>query len=165
MSTTTAALIADLIFKVEELDRRLANIMRPGTITEVDHDKGLAKVNAGGLKTTWLPWLEQAGSIRSWSPPSVGQQVHVLSPSGEPGQGWIMAAGYSDANPQPHDKGAEHKLQIGAASLLVSAGKIVLTADAIELHSSSLTHNGTNISDSHVHGGVERGSADTDGPH
>ncbi len=54
----------------------------------------------------------------------------------------------------------------GAIKLtIVSAGDIEITAGgAITLASTSLTHNGKNIGETHVHGGVDPGGSNTTGP-
>lgn len=66
-----------------ELSRRLANIVRIGTIHSIDHAAVLVRVQIGKLKTNWLPWLEhRAGQTTTWDPPTVGEQVIVISPSG-----------------------------------------------------------------------------------
>lgn len=54
----------------------------------------------------------------------------------------------------------------GAVKLtIVSAGDIDITAaGAVAIASASLTHNGKNIGDTHVHSGIERGGANTDPP-
>lgn len=154
MSNRMAASINHLINRIEELERRQANLMRPGVVTDVDLAKGLVRVTAGDLKSAWLPWMEQAGSITSWSPPSIGQQIHLFSPSGEPGQGWVLPGGYSDAHGQPHNKGGEYKLR---------ASKIILEADEIELAAkvkvtgAELWHRAKNVGDDHKHTDVEPG--------
>ncbi len=54
----------------------------------------------------------------------------------------------------------------GAIKLtIVSAGDIEITAGGtVAITSASLTHNGKNIGDTHVHGGIVRGGALTDPP-
>ncbi|PJG82125.1 phage baseplate assembly protein V [Caviibacterium pharyngocola] len=67
-----------------DLNRRIENIVRFGTIAEVDHAKRRTKVLSGGIRTDWLPWLEwRAGTTRSWSPPTIGEQCVILAASGE----------------------------------------------------------------------------------
>ncbi|MDE8034643.1 phage baseplate assembly protein V [Actinobacillus equuli subsp. equuli] len=67
-----------------EQERQLTNIVRLGTIAEVDCDKALARVTSGGITTDWLPWLTQrAGTTISWNPPTIGEQCIVLASSGE----------------------------------------------------------------------------------
>lgn len=85
-----------------DLDRRVANIIRYGVIIELDetHDDGpRAKVDLGDDITDWLPWLTlRAGADKDWYAPEPGEQVIVLSPSGEIAQGCILTGIFSDAN-------------------------------------------------------------------
>ncbi|MGX2968012.1 phage baseplate assembly protein V [Ursidibacter sp. B-7004-1] len=67
-----------------ELLRRLDNLLRLGTIAEVDYAKALVKVQSGNILTDWLPWVTfRAGTTQSWSPPTTGEQCLVLAVSGE----------------------------------------------------------------------------------
>lgn len=87
-----------------ELTRRLDNLMRPGTIAAVDHVEARCRVQTGDLLTDWLPWLTQrAGNTRIWSPPTVGEQVMLLSPSGDLGAAWVLPATFRDDHPAPSD--------------------------------------------------------------
>jgi len=130
--------VAELVRGREEVDRRVNNMMRPGRITEVDPAQGLVKVaysqdeEGTDVTSPWIPWTERAGAIKTWSPPSVGEQVNMFSPSGDIStHSWIMHGGFSDANQQPHDKGAEHKMTIGGASILVTGDKITISCAEI----------------------------------
>jgi len=83
-----------------ELLRRLENLLRQGTIQAVDHDGVRVRVQSGDIRTNWLPWFERrAGSVRSWSPPSVGEQCLVLSPGGDLANGMVLVGLNSDSNP------------------------------------------------------------------
>lgn len=67
-----------------ELLRRLDNLLRLGTIAEVDHAKALVKVQSGNILTDWLPWLTfRAGTSQTWSPPTINEQCLILAVSGE----------------------------------------------------------------------------------
>ena len=67
-----------------DLNRRIENIVRLGTIAEVDFAHAKAKVKSGGILTDWLPWVTaRAGNVRTWSAPSVGEQCVILASSGE----------------------------------------------------------------------------------
>lgn len=67
-----------------DLNRRIENIIRFGTIAEVDFANAKAKVKSGGILTDWLPWLTaRAGNVRTWCPPSIGEQCVILAASGE----------------------------------------------------------------------------------
>lgn len=86
-----------------ELDRRLANIVRIGTIAELDEANAQVKVKIDDeLTTTWLPWVTaRAGNTRTWSAPRVGEQVVLMSPSGELDQGVVLPSIYQDSFAAP----------------------------------------------------------------
>lgn len=89
-------------FATADIERRLANLIKVGTVEEVDHDKKLARVRFGGNLTTYLPWaVHRAGGDRTWWPHEVGEQVVVLSPSGDLTQGIILFSLYSSSAPAP----------------------------------------------------------------
>jgi len=47
----------------------------------------------GRIVTRWLPWIERTAKIdRTWSPPEVGEQVLLLSPSGDHAQAVVLPA-------------------------------------------------------------------------
>ncbi|MBX9612427.1 MAG: phage baseplate assembly protein V [Burkholderiales bacterium] len=95
-----------------ELLRRLENLLRPGTIHAVDHRGGLVRVASGDLITNWLPWIERrAGNVRTWAPPSVGEQCLVLSPGGDIASGMVLTGLYSDGHPAPAESPALHRTQ------------------------------------------------------
>lgn len=92
-----------------ELSRRLESLIRSGTISAVDHGKALCRVHTGQLETDWLPWLERrAGATRSWNPPTEGEQVVLLCPSGDPASGFVLLGLYADANPAPDSSPDTH---------------------------------------------------------
>jgi phage baseplate assembly protein V len=94
---------------IAELSRRLENLIRIGTVAEVDHANALVRVDTGGLRTAWLPWFEhRAGNTRSWDPFTVGEQVMILSPSGEPAAGIVLAGIYQTAHGAPSASASEH---------------------------------------------------------
>src|SRR5690554_6174321 len=85
-----------------ELLRLIHNLIRLGTIAEVDHSRARVRVQSGTLLTNWLPWIEaRAGTTRTWSPPTVGEQVVVLSPGGDPAAGIVLTGLYQQAHPAP----------------------------------------------------------------
>jgi len=147
-----------------ELERRLDNLIRLGTVAEVDHAHALCRVQTGGILTTWLPWAPlRAGNTRTWCPPTVGEQVIVLSPSGEPGAGIVLTAVYTAAHDQPSNSPDDHvrlwpdgaierynhakstysldvpvsgliKIQIGPSSIEMDSNGVRVTAPRIDLN-------------------------------
>src|SRR5690625_1890040 len=76
----------------EELARLLNNLLRIGTVSAVDAKARAVRVRDGEIETDWLRWLEvRAGSTTDWDPPTLGEQVIVLSPGGDLGAGVVLA--------------------------------------------------------------------------
>ena len=128
-STDLADLIANMERRIEQLDRRLNNIVREARVTEVDLERGLVKVEAHELVSAWSPWVEHAGAIRSWTPPSVGQRVMLMSPSGEPGQGIVYAGGYSDQFAAPSNDADAHIIKVGELTLTWRKDKAIINLE------------------------------------
>lgn len=100
-------------FRSPEAARRLANAVLIGTVAEVDLAAARVIVEIeDGWSTAPLPWIEvAAGRLRTWSPPAEGEQVTVLSPSGEPGAGVVLRGLPSDAFPPPANSADLTRLQ------------------------------------------------------
>lgn len=84
-----------------DLSRRIESLIRSGTVAEVDTGSPTrlprCRVRTGGLLTDWLHWTSRrTGSTRVWDPITIGEQVLVLSPSGDPAQGFVIAGLYSN---------------------------------------------------------------------
>ncbi len=93
---------------LSDLLRLLQNLIRLGTIAEVKGAK--ARVRLGPTLTTeWLNWATpRAGSTRTWSVPTVGEQVIVLSPGGDLTRGIILPALYSQEFDAPESSPTVH---------------------------------------------------------
>lgn len=145
-----------------EMDRRLANLIRLGTVEQANYETQRIRVRSGDQLTHWIPWLtRRAGQDRDWWAPDMGEQVLVLSPSGDPGQAVAVGAIYQDACPAPADSpdirrtlyedGSEvthnratHHMEIRCVGTLavqaigpitvVSAEKVTVQAPKIELN-------------------------------
>lgn len=188
--------LRSLTFRVAELERRARNRSRIGTVTEVDPQQGLARVQlatgADGtlFMTGWIPWQEQAaGAARTHFPPSVGQQVRVASQSGDLTDAEIEASVPSNINARPSDEGDAYVIidvggariivndgggtvyvSVGASQFTLTDGATVLESPTITLkgtvtvEGAAITHNGVNIGDTHVHGEVMPGPANTGTP-
>lgn len=93
---------------LSDLLRLLQNLIRLGTIAEVNGAK--ARVRLGPTLTTkWLNWATlRAGSTRTWSAPTVGEQVIVFSPGGDLTRGVIVPALYSQEFDAPESSDSIH---------------------------------------------------------
>lgn len=92
-----------------ELTRRVDNLLRLGTIAEVDLARARVRVQPKELKTDGLPWFTlRAGTTQSWSPPTVGEQCIVLSIGGELTMGVVLVGLYTQN--APSQSADEHKM-------------------------------------------------------
>ena len=140
-----------------ELARRLENLIRNGTIAEADYPAARVRVkyaedeNGNDVLTTWLPWsTARAGNDSDWWAPEVGEQVTILSPSGDMALGVVLPSIYQTAHPAPandpnkrrivmsdgavieYDRATHHlkaELPEGATTELVSTGGITAYGD------------------------------------
>lgn len=94
--------------------------------------------------SSYLPWKSMAaGDVRYWRPPSVGEQAMILSPSGLPEQGFVIAGFDTDQYPANDDRknitatdwpdGAREHYDHDAHEYVLSVpagGRIVLTIGA-----------------------------------
>lgn len=92
----------DHAFDLAEAHRRISNIERRGVITAVQGNSARVKLDEG-WETDFLPVRQHHAGARfkSWSSPTVGEQVSVHSLSGEVEAGVIVRGLPSDAQPLP----------------------------------------------------------------
>ncbi|MFV2945256.1 phage baseplate assembly protein V [Pseudomonas japonica] len=92
------------------LSRLLENIVRFGTIAAVQHVPPRVSVKTGDLVTAMLPWLAlRAGADVEWDPPTEGEQVLLISPSGQLANAIVLTGIYSDAIPANGDRAGLHR--------------------------------------------------------
>jgi phage baseplate assembly protein V len=171
--------LAELAGRIADLERRVFGLMRHGTVAAVDAGRGMVRLKlgqstAGGdFLGPWVPYSQIAGAMKAHVPPAVGQQMTLMSPSGDIRQAVALPLTWSEQNESPSSSGEENvvvygdvtikltadalRLDVGAVSLVVSAAGISVTGGRVE-------HDGKNIGSSHIHGGVERGPANTAPP-
>ena len=88
---------------ISDIQRRIANMINMGVIHSVD--AALCRVAIGGDEQNLTPPIKwQAGRAAdesNWSQPDIGEQVLLLSPSGDIGNAVAVLGFYSTANPAP----------------------------------------------------------------
>lgn len=152
--------MADLYRRVAELERRARNRKRTGKVIEVDHARGLARVELSRPDGTpyvspWLPWQEVAsGGIKSHIPPTVGEQVAVVSENGDLTDAEISMSIPSNANPRPHD-GAEAVITKGSVRVEISDDTTTVTTPTAIVNASDRAV----VNSPAVHLGAEGGPA------
>lgn len=90
--------------QTNEFIRLLLNLVRKGTILEVNHQAALCRVASGELQSNWIPWMAiAAGTTRAWRPPTAGEQVLLISPGGDPAEAVALCGIYSTKAAAPSD--------------------------------------------------------------
>ncbi|OOF45782.1 baseplate assembly protein [Rodentibacter trehalosifermentans] len=83
-----------------EFNRRLDNLIRFGTIAEVDYEKARVRVKSGQILTDFLPFIAlRAGTTKTWSPPTIGEQCVMLAASGELTTACVLVGLYTQNSP------------------------------------------------------------------
>lgn len=147
-------------FAAADQANRLANMVKFGVITEValgEPTRARVEFEAGWVSDLLPVFQLASGRVRSWSAPIAGEQVCVLSPSGEITTGAILRGlpcaafaepsaaetltviGEWDDGASDHYDEAEHARTIivpegGSLTLMVGALSISVGAAGIELH-------------------------------
>lgn len=111
-------MIEERDYALGDMDRRMGNVLRFGTVSAVDYAKALVKVDLGDLVTDWVPWATtSAGQDRVWQPPDVGEQVAMLSP-GDPSQGLVIGSIFQDAHPANGNAGKDWRITFKDGTVL-----------------------------------------------
>ncbi|WP_201585221.1 phage baseplate assembly protein V [Psychrobacter sp. HII-4] len=85
-----------------EHERRLQSIINRGIVTQVDHAAARCRVQIDGLETDWLKFTSaRIGKVKIWNPPSIGEQVLVISETGELSTGLVTTSFDYDDQPMP----------------------------------------------------------------
>lgn len=164
---------------VSEIDRRLANLIRVGQVVEVDPARAVLRVALGGEAVSdWLPWVTaRAGATRSFAAPSVGEQVVVLSPSGNTGQGVVLPSLFGAGGTAPASEAGVERVEFSDGTVVELRGGVVRLscASVVEITAPTVRILGDvevtgdvragNVSlREHLHGGVESGNDRTTAP-
>ncbi|KAE9526065.1 phage baseplate assembly protein V [Testudinibacter aquarius] len=99
--------------------RRLENMHRFGLIAAVDHANARCKVRSGQILTDWLPFAAmRAGTTKTWSPPTVGEQCLIVALSGELTTA-IVITGIYTAGSAPSQSPDEHVIEFADGARFV----------------------------------------------
>lgn len=148
-----------------EQRRQKGNLIRVGTVAELDLDAARCRVASGEITSDWIPWLvPRVGNTIEWSAPSVGEQGLVLCPDGDTIGAVFLRGIYSDSIPAPDTSehlhlvrfpdGTEiryddeaHALAItiaegGTVEVTASGGVTVNAEDGVTINADTTTING-----------------------
>ena len=112
--------LVELVSRVAELERRFAGVLRHGTVAEVDPERqrvrldlGPAHGAEGRFLSPWVPYAQFSGALRVHTPPTVGQQLTAMSPSGDFQQAVALPLTHHSGNPSPSIAGDENVVTYG----------------------------------------------------
>lgn len=85
-----------------DLTRLISNLIRIGEVIELQASPLAARVKIGDNETDWISIAHsRAGQSNDFDPPSIGEQVVLLSASGDLSQAIIIASLHSSTHDQP----------------------------------------------------------------
>ncbi|WP_329610777.1 phage baseplate assembly protein V [Pseudomonas syringae] len=77
------------------------------------------RIKASSLTTGWLPWLAlRAGPDVEWDPPTVGDQIILLSPSRYLANALTITGIYCDAIPASGERAGLHRRTYGDGAVI-----------------------------------------------
>lgn len=172
-------LISEIATRLAEVERRLAGVVRHGPIAEVDPSAGTVRLDLGPSTdggrqlSPPIPYAQTAGALKAHIPPTVGQQMTMISPSGDWRQAVAMPMTWSDHNSSPSAKGDENLVTFGGVEISLRADAIevkvggvsfAISDAGVDITGGAVRHNGRNIGHDHIHGGVRSGAENTQPP-
>ena len=125
--------IVELVARVTDLERRVSGMMRHGRVAEVDMDMlrvrldlGPAHGSGGRFLSPWVPYAQFAGALKVHTPPEVGQQFTLVSPTGDFQQAVAMPLHWSSPNPTPSNWTSENVLTFGDVRIEIKKDQVVI---------------------------------------
>lgn len=134
----------ELLPRVAELERRVANMMVPGRVEAVDPANKRVKLQVGTadepMSSPWLPYAQIAGKLKVHTLPTLGQQMTLFNPAGDIRMGLAMPLGWTNDNVSPGDDDRP-VLTFGSVRVEIEDEAIVATIDdvALRLDATGLT--------------------------
>ncbi|HGM6730201.1 TPA: phage baseplate assembly protein V [Stenotrophomonas maltophilia] len=100
--------------------RLIGNLLMIGVVRELDEAAARVRVDADGMLTDWIPWLERRAGpgVRSWCAPEPGEQVVLACPYGDPGQALVLGSLYQDRFAAPADSRRRQRTQYADGSIV-----------------------------------------------
>ena len=140
--------LVELVSRVAELERRFAGVMRHGTVAEVDPERQRVRLDLGPAHGTkgqflspWVPYAQFSGALRVHTPPTVGQQLTAMSPSGDFQQAVALPLTHHSGNPSPSKAGDENVMTYGNVRMTLADDlvRVVVSGTRLELSSAKVT--------------------------
>lgn len=160
--------------ELNEIKRRLSLMARHGPVAEVNTAEGwvrldLGEGDGGKLLSPKMPYAQMGGALKVHAPPSVGQNMTLFAPTGDPRQAVAIPMTWSNQNPSP-GSGADPVLTYGDVKATIETGGIrieiggftlLISGAGLAMEGGGVGHNGQDIGATHRHPGVEPGGGIT----
>lgn len=107
---------AAVLARIEELERRVRNVIQPGRVVGIHESGQQVQVEYGGNATPFINWFAPAaGKIKEYRCPSIGEQCVLINYGGGDNstQAWALCGVWSDKFPAPTDKPHLHVIDWG----------------------------------------------------
>jgi phage baseplate assembly protein gpV len=140
--------LVELVSRVAELERRFAGVLRHGTVAEVDSERQRVRLDLGPAHGTegrflspWVPYAQFSGALRVHTPPTVGQQLTAMSPSGDFQQAVALPLTHHGGNPSPSTAGDENVVTYGNVRMTLADDlvRVDVGGTLFELSSAKIT--------------------------
>ena len=118
--------LAEILGRMADLERRVYGMVRHGTVAQVDPATGMVRIKMGAstgggdFLSPWVPYGQTAGALKAHVPPTVGQQMTLMAPSGDVRQAVALPMTWSDANASPSGAGDQNVLTYGNAQITLA---------------------------------------------
>jgi phage baseplate assembly protein gpV len=105
--------LVDAQKEIEWLRSAKDNSVIDGRVTDRDPKKHRIRIEIGlddegeSVKSPWIPYSQIAGSRKVHSVPSIGQQMRIVCPNGDPCQALAVPLTWWNDNPSPSEDGDE----------------------------------------------------------
>lgn len=137
--------IIDLSFRLAEVERRLRNRKRKGTIAEVGEGENAGKyrvkLSEQGGKPFLTDWIRSrviaAGSAKIDVPRRVDEQVDVISENGDLTDAEIDLSSYSDENPRENEDNALLHIKAGSTVISVFGDSVTIDSPNVTMNANS----------------------------
>ena len=170
--------LLDIFNRLAALERRVAGMIRHGTVAEVNAAEGWVRLDmgegdSGKLISPKVPYGQFAGALKVHTPPSVGQTMTMVSPGGDPRQAVALPMTWSNQNASPSGSESENVVTFGDVRIELTEGGVrvevggfalLVSGAGLAMAGGQVGHNGQDIGSTHRHPGILPGPANTGTP-
>ena len=119
--------LAELTMRVADLEARMSGLIRFGKVTSVDPGAGTFTMELGpGHQSPPRPYAQIGGALSIHAPPSVGQEMMLVSPDGDMRNGVGLPNTFGGANASPGATADTNVLTFGGVTISLAGDGVVI---------------------------------------